>query len=248
MTAPLHRLGTTTSYHVVKSGWSLRVQKPAGAGSRGDDPDATQVVHREVTCTLADDGLVLGSGRYEVSPRMGPFLGIELPAGATLLWVSLNGTPVRPANDGPGRWQIPLAADSFGRVALLWRSDPIAGTTTTAPIPLPIVGRGRVPTVVTVRAPSGVELFSPYGRVASTSLERIEIEKASWLERGTAGSLEGLDRASHRDGENLVAVPRPTRASPPTRRARAGSRPSAHRRERALAVRRANQPSGSARR
>ncbi len=205
---PLHRVGTTTRYHVVKSGWSLRVQWPGGSWSRGTHTEGTHVEHADVTCTLADDGSLLGSARYEIGPRMGPFLNVELPAGAMLLWVSMNGTPVRPANDGAGRWQIPLTADSIGRVALVWRSDPIAGPPTFSPrpIPLPIVGRGHVPTVVSVRSPAGVELFSPYGRLARTSLERIELEKASWLERGTASSLAGLDHASRRDGENLVAA------------------------------------------
>ena len=198
------RAAAITSYHVVKSGWSLRVQRSDGPGSVA----GPRVVHGEVVCTLAADGSVFGLGRYEVGARSGSFLGVELPAGSAPLWASVNGTPARPLVAGPGRRQFPLAGESASRVALAWRSDPPApqAPTVPRPLPLPVVGRGLVPVVVRVRAGAGFEVTSAAGRLHPTGVERVELEKAGWVERETAEALSGLDRGSRRESENLVAA------------------------------------------
>jgi len=198
------RAAAVTGYHVRKSGWSLRVQRTR-TPAQGEGPRAR---HGEIVCTLAADGSVLGLGRYEVGPRSGPFLGVELPEDASPLWASVNGAQARPLVAGPGRWLIPLAGEPVSLVALVWRAGPPAPGRAGAgrPIPLPVVGLGQVPVVVTVRSPEGVEVSSPNGRLNASSVDRVELEKADWLGQETADALSGLDRGSRREGENLVAA------------------------------------------
>ncbi len=202
--APQTSSVTSYCYRVVRSGWSLRVQKPASS----TPGDGQGIAHGELTCTLAADGSVLGCGRYEVGPRSGPFLRLKLPGGSLPLWASINGTQAHPLDAGEGRWQIPLAEESVSRIVLIWRSAPPDGLPSLAPhpIPLPIVGQGHVPVVVTLRTPTGIEVSSPSGRLAPCGLERVELEKARWLVDETASALTALDRSSRRDAENLVAA------------------------------------------
>ncbi len=198
------RAATVTSYHVIKSGWSLRVQRSDGPTAA----DRPRVEHGEILCTLAEDGSTLGLGRYDVSARPGTFIGVELPEGATPLWASVNESTVKLLVAGPGRWQLPLPGEAENLVALVWRSEPTGAIRRKSPIPIPIpiVGHGAVPVVVTVRAAEGVAISSPSGRLSASNVERVELEKAAWAERETAESLSGLDRSSRRAGENLVAA------------------------------------------
>lgn len=207
LAASAPRTAPATTYRVVKDPWTLRIQKPGDRTPEGSDPDAPRPERAEVSCTLAADGTVLGIGRYEVGPRSGPFLGVEMRPGSAPLWASVNGTPAPPLKAGPGRWQVPLAEESVSRLALVWRSDPpVAAAGGPQPIALPVVGRGRLPAVVTVHAPPGVEVVSPRGRLSPSDVDRVELEKAGWLARQTAESLTGLDRGARRDGEDLVAA------------------------------------------
>jgi hypothetical protein len=201
--------GSAWNYQVVKNGWALRVQRPGDWGPGGPGRAEARVLHAELNCTLAADGSSFGMARYELEPRSGPFLGVSLDTSSEVIWTSVNGTPSQPLKSGPGRWLVPLNEDPVSRVILVWRSArPAPGGKLgggPSPVAVPVPTGGPVPTVVTVRAPDGLLITSPAGHFQPSSADQVELEKAKWNARDTAGSLQGFDRSSRRDGENLVA-------------------------------------------
>jgi hypothetical protein len=201
-----HRTASVTTYHVVKPGWSLRVRKAGDLTSNGADGEVPRVGRAEYTCSVATDGSLLGLARYEVGARSGAFLEVELPEGSTPLWAAVNGTPAQPLSAGRGRWEVPLAEESGSRLVLVWRSDASTSLSSMNPIALPVAGRALVPAVVTVFAPEGMEVASISSRLPATSADQVDLEKASWLARETAGMLAALDRNALRDVEDLVAA------------------------------------------
>ena len=201
-----HRTASVTTYHVVKPGWSLRVRKAGDLTHDGADREVPRVERAEYACSVATDGSLLGLARYEVGAHSGAFLEVELPEGSTPLWAAVNGTPAQPLGAGRGRWEVPLAEESSSHVALVWKSAPTTGLSSANPIALPVPGRALVPAVVTVFAPEGIEVASASSRLPATSADLVDLEKASWLARETAGMLPGLDRNALRDVEDLVAA------------------------------------------
>ena len=195
-----------TAYRVVKPGWSLRLEKPVEVNKVSGDTDQSALRHAELSCVLGADGSLWGSGRYQLSPRSGPFLGVEMPNGGVPFWVSVNGAPARLSKASAGRWEIPLMDELGGRVELVWRVEKAPAETVLHEVGLPIVGEGKVPAVVTIRAPGGLEVSGSPGRLVPISEERIDLEKAAWLGEQTIASLPTVDRRSRRDGEALVAA------------------------------------------
>ncbi|GAC1465659.1 MAG: hypothetical protein NVSMB9_05480 [Isosphaeraceae bacterium] len=200
------RNATTTGYHVIKDQWSLKVRRAAKSALETSSSHTAQVKNAAVACTLAADGSVLGRGLYQVSPHSSPFLPLRLEPGARPLWAAVNGNAERPLAAGPELWLIPVAEGKSNTVELVWRSE--AGNSRPSlprPLPLPRVGSGRVPTVVSVHAPDTLDVKSLDGHLVASSPEWIELAKARWLARTTAESLQALDQGSRIEEEDLVA-------------------------------------------
>jgi|GEM_PF-1275651 len=208
---PPPRGADTTTYHVFRPDWSLRVQKPGPAGNEADDADTPRVSRADLSCAVAVDGTVLGIGRFDLGPSTEAFLPVGLPSGSAPLWATVNGVPTRPLVAGPGRWLIPLPEVPVGRVGLVWRSEPATAdpgpspAPDARPIPLPKVGSGRMPTAVTVFAPAGSEVSGRAGQFSSAGPGRIDLEEARWLATEISGTLPAFDRSSRRDAEELVS-------------------------------------------
>jgi hypothetical protein len=201
--------GSTWNYHVDNKEGKLWVRKSDQPGAAASDRPEARATYAEIASTLAPDGSLWGLARYALEPRPGPFLALDFPRGSTPVWASVNGTATAPLGAGRGRWEVPLTEEPVSRVMVLWSADPPDPDLATGgpfPLPLPVAVGGAVPTVVTVRVPEGVAVASPSGLLAPSTVEAVELEKARWLERQTAGSLHGLDRSLRRDGENLAAA------------------------------------------
>lgn len=207
LTAAAPRSAPATSYHVVRGDWSLQVQRPGPPAAGAAAASGPQVARAEIECTVGADGTVLGVGRFDLTTPAGSFLPVGFGPGSVPLAASVGGNVARPLRAGPGRWLIPLAAETVGRVTLLWESKPPDGGRAARPnaIPLPDLGARAVPATVTVFAPAGVEVAGVSGRLAPASAERVALDQAGWLAERTAAMLPGLDRSSRRDAEDLVA-------------------------------------------
>ena len=112
------------TYRVRAEGWSLKVQPQFDRRTPGADEAGPRVSLADLRFTLAPDGSTQGMARYEVEPRSGPFLPIELAGGAEPLWVAVNDLPTRPWREAPGRWLVPLEEGGASQVELIWRGPP----------------------------------------------------------------------------------------------------------------------------
>ena len=198
------RAAEVTTYHVIRSDWSLRVLRPGSPEDGQANPDVPRVSRAELDCDFGADGSVVGVGRYHVGSPAGSLLPMHLAPGSLPVWVTVNGNPVRPLNAGPGRWLVPLPEKPFARVGLVWQAEP-SSVPAGGRIALPVVGGGRIPSVVTVRVPEGVRVQGIPGGLAPASPERLDLEVAGWLIGETAATLAALDRSSRRDAEDFVA-------------------------------------------
>lgn len=212
--APSLKSSATTSYHVVKPGWSLRLRKSGERRVPGIDREGSRVDQADLSCVIGADGSVIGQARYQVPARSGAFLSVALATGAEPLWATVNGSNSPPLRAEPGRWAIPLAEESVSRVNLVWKAGPapaIKGSSNPTldglhPIALPLVGRVPVPTTLSLRVPEGIDVSSPPGRMVSSNLAWNEQFRARAIARETIATLGRVDRTSRRDGENLVAA------------------------------------------
>ncbi|MBV8314062.1 MAG: hypothetical protein JOZ53_03920, partial [Planctomycetaceae bacterium] len=195
------------TYRVRAEGWSLKVQPQYDRRTPGVDEAGPLVSLADLRFTVARDGSTQGMARYEVEPRSGPFLPIELAGGAEPLWVAVNDLPTRPWREAPGRWLVPLEEGGASHVELIWRGPPVAAPTRTErPILLPSTGPARVPTLVTVRAPEDVTIRSLGRALEPIGPDQLELARAEWSARRIVETLGGLDRGSLRDRESLVSA------------------------------------------
>ncbi len=192
----------TTAYHVVKPGWSLRIAKRGDAIERPGEPEKRPSAdHVEIACTLAADGSSEGMALCDVERGAGAFLPVRL-ARAAPLWASVNGSPARLLKAGPDEWLIPLVEESESRVRLAWQGNALPS----GEVALPLLGRTATQALVTVRAPGGLLVESPSGRLPASVPERMDIERARWNSIRAQTYLKAFDRSSRRAGENLVAT------------------------------------------
>jgi hypothetical protein len=184
----------TSAYRVKVEGWSLRV-RPGDTGPSGTSEDSTRVSLADLVAVVSAEGAVLGSARYEVEARPGAFLEVDLARDGEILWAAVDHRPVLPlrSRSSTGRWLIPLEGSEASRVALLWRvvtPDPQGAMDRRMPLPRPILEQARVPTLLAVRAPASVAVRGQ--SLESTTRDRLEMEKAEWLEGRTAESIATL--------------------------------------------------------
>lgn len=204
-------------FHVRREGWTLKVQSAGEAepGVPGAGPAHVSIA--DLACAIRPDGSVVGQACYEVEPRSGLFLTIVPPVRSEPLWASVNNIPAPPLRGASGRWMVPLGEESTRpvQVRLIWRSarDAFDGMTNAGAqgngsrhLPLPALDQDRVPTLVTVSAPTTIEVRSPNVKFARVPRERIEIARVEWQGRRIAETLGNLDRGSRRDCEALISA------------------------------------------
>src|SRR5262249_34640131 len=144
----------------------------------------------DIACTLRGDGSTLGAVRYEVAPRSGPFLPVVLPEWSEPVCASVNANPVRPLRAALGQWLIPLEDDVANRVRLVWSSvaDPSRGREDHR-LALPEVRASPATALVTVRAPETIEVRTATAALEPVAADRLEVERAEWLEGRTSETL-----------------------------------------------------------
>jgi len=200
------------AYLVKREGWTMHIRAgdppdPAGAG-----PDGTGVEQADLACVVAADGSVAGEAIYDLRPRPGPFLTVDLPAGAEAVAGAADDAPAVPLHraggdgggGGGGRWSIPLGRGApTRRVTLTWRA-PAAGTGG-SPIALPAVAQPQVPTRLTVYAPEGMAVEAAGAAWLPAPGVVLELERAEGLARRLGERLGEFDRGSGPGREALVA-------------------------------------------
>ncbi|WP_422925379.1 hypothetical protein [Singulisphaera sp. PoT] len=194
-------------FHVRSTSWSLKVIPSRGARLTGADARPARVALADLGCEVMGDGSVLGLARYEVEPHSGTFLPLELPAGAELLWTSVNNLAERALKSVSGQWVIPIDDEAVSHVSLIWRGGPVAPEPLKGqPVSLPTLTQAKVTTLLTVRAPATVKLVPTDRRLVAVPRDRIETEKAEWLKRSIQDELVKIDRSSLRDRSRLMSA------------------------------------------
>jgi hypothetical protein len=192
----------STTYHVMRGDWSLRVNRSGRTGDDRPDRNVTRPARAEIQCMLAADETVWGLARYRLATPTEPFFAVDLPRGVTPIWASVDSRATVPLRSPSGGLLISLPEDAVDEVLLAWRSDtPARGS-----ISLPHVGTQPLPTVVQLCAPTGMAIAHRADQLLGANPETIDLEEARRLAIETIGGLTRFDRSSRRDAENLVAA------------------------------------------
>ena len=197
-----------TNYRVITPGWSLQV---GGAGEhREEGREQLRVPRAELDAVIDLKGNALGLARYDIGARSGAFLPLRIEGEATALYAAVNGSSASILKAGPGRWLVPLAAETTSRVSLIWSSTVPAGDAIESgrsiPLPLPVIESARIPVVVSVRAPAGVDVVSPHGPLRASNSDRLNFERAKGLSRQIIATVESFERSERKQGDDLVAA------------------------------------------
>ena len=197
------------AFHVVRESPILGVQLPRDAAGTSDSPDATaRLAFADVTVVVMPDHSSTGRATYELVPGSGSFLSFELPEGSSLLWATVDSSPVIPVRVKSGVWSIALEDRRQPHVGLIWRTDPIDRRSpgSTWPVGLPRVGHGTTTNLVTIYAPPAFSVEGDVAGLRTTSMARLEMARADWLARSINEFIARFDRSSNRDHEKLVPM------------------------------------------
>jgi hypothetical protein len=200
--ASTRRAEPVAAFHVVRSGWTVRISKPMSRSARLEGVVETA----DVDCLLRHDGWMIGTACFELPARGAPFLEFELPPESSVLHATVRGLVVRPLKSGAGLWKIPLSPEYGGQVSVVWESSaPPSGQRGPYPLALPAFAGERVPVVVSVRTPRSMNVTTQADRLTPSSAGSAYLTRASWIERSVLSSIPSLDRSSRISGENFVA-------------------------------------------
>ena len=196
------------AFHVVKESPILRVQLARDAGGTSESPDVSaRLAFADVTVVVMPDGSSMGQATYEPVPGSGSFLSFELPEGGSLLWITVDSSPVIPVRLKSGMWSIALEDRRQLHVCLIWRTAPTDRRAAGArPVGLPRVGQGAATNLVTVYAPADFSVEGESGGLRAASMARLEMARADWLIRSIKEFIARFDRSSNRDHEKLVPM------------------------------------------
>ncbi|QEH37894.1 hypothetical protein OJF2_64860 [Aquisphaera giovannonii] len=197
------------AFHVERDPWSLKVQLPPAPGASRGDADATaRAVSAEMDLTVLPDRSVRGRSVFEVQPRSGRFLAVELPPGGVMLWATADQAPARPVRAADLRWLVPLGDRAASQVAVFWGAPPPeagrAGAAWSQPIPA--AGPDRVPARVTIRVPEGLAVRAVSGELEATTADRLIFDRADRIRRQAGEFINQMDRGSSRDREHVAGL------------------------------------------
>ncbi len=199
--------GTPGGAYWVKKPWALRIQWPRATTEPIDPDGEARAEMAALSMTVLADGSAIGRGLYEIRPGGGRLLTVTLPAGASILWASLEPDPVVPLRAGPSSWSIPIDPRRPGRVCVVWQSPPISWNASgRGSIPMPGVGVEATPTFVRIAAPHRLAVRSKGPALQTVTAPRYDATRAEWLGRSIAESLAFLDRGSARDRDWIIAL------------------------------------------
>ncbi len=189
-------------YRVVREGWTLRVLAPIITGG----PTREAVIRlADLTCSLADDGVLIGRACYELDGRRASTLVITLPDGAEAMASDVDGTPVVPRVGGQGRVIVPLPEGTANRVVFCWRASPAPPDASGRhDMILPWVPGRRIPTLLSISGSDEIEIDA-VGETRDSLLVDLEATRAEAEARGIMDQVATLDRGSPRESANLLA-------------------------------------------
>ena len=196
------------AFRVERENWSLKVQIPPAAEARGSGEESATVVESDLDITVSPDRSLLGRAVYETRARTGRFLVASLPEASTVLWSTVDQTPVWPLRSAEGRWLVPLGDQGPYRVSLFW-SEPSAGAATSTggwSLTLPQVGTDRVSTLVTVHLPDGLTIKPSPPDLEPAAPDRVALERADQISRQITEFIAQMDRSSGRDRERVASL------------------------------------------
>ncbi len=200
---------TLGAFRVVKEAPVLKVQLPRETAGAGESrAGSARVGFADMTVVVMPDRSTLVQGTYEAVPGSGSFLSFELPEASTLLWATVDSSPVTPLRSNSGEWSIALEETRQPHVSLIWQtaatpSRPIGSDWSLA---LPRVGQGMTTNLVTFHLPDQYALRGEVAGLRRITLARLEMARADWLLRGINEFIQRLDRSANRDHQKLETM------------------------------------------
>jgi hypothetical protein len=191
-----------SAFKVSARRWTLRVR--AGEAP-GEGPEATRINMADYTATLANDGSVFGRVCFDLEPRPGRYLSLEVPSGVEPLGAEVDGSPAPLLARSSGPILIPLRGRVSSRVIFVWHSLPAstdADGRRTLLIPTP--SQPGTPMLFEVLAPEGTSVDLPSAGWEHLAPPLYQVERLEGANQRVLDRLERIDRSSSRERSALL--------------------------------------------
>jgi hypothetical protein len=202
MDSPIQR-----AFQVSGDQWNLLIKfgRPEKLSSRNQDDKRSSVSAASVDYVVSRDGSTWGKARYELEPRHGPFLALELPAQASIDWVSVDGIGVASLAREGGGWFVPLGDEDHRELIVAWHAPQATLVADSSKIlEIPKLDRPAGQTVVRVDAPESViPSMSGEGNVRVSNLASA-LAKIESLSQTITEALASFDRSSPVERESIL--------------------------------------------
>jgi hypothetical protein len=186
----------------------IQVSRSAAEVDRSQ-AEAARVALADLVLSVRPDRSIIGRAVYQTVPDSGRLLSIELPAGSSPLWATVDSNPAILFRSSPRTWSIALEGRPQATVCLIWKADPAPAPSSAAPLTQPIMlpkaGAGPVRTLLTFYTPTPWGVSGGFGSFERASMARLEMARADWMAHSINEFRTKLDRSSGRDHERLVS-------------------------------------------
>ena len=140
------------AYRVTGERWALKITVDGEQGPKdANHPGMTKVARARLRGSVGPLGEAIGLATYDLKPRPGPYLALNLSRAVDVPWASVDGSPAPVIRDGPGRWLVVHRDRNARRVDVTWSLTLIGACQSFGGIDrMALDGRGRCPDLAPV--------------------------------------------------------------------------------------------------
>lgn len=174
------------SFRVSATNWQLMLRPPEG-------PAIAAGALADLHVALSGDGSVVGWGHYTLGGTVPPFLSFRAGAGSEVLAAALDGRPLRLLRSADGGYVLPLAGRGESTLELAWKRGPTEQRMAEFDPALPVLGRPRPTTMVTLHTAAGARPIArddAWRELPPGSEATIRLENEAEVLRRSLGSSE----------------------------------------------------------
>lgn len=185
-------------YRVLNERWAMTI-RPAGDRPVESPGGTDAVLESQTSCSLRDDGLVLGTSTFLVDARLGSALRLRLGPQMEILAACVGGRPAPFFADREGICSIPFNLTDHIDVDVVW-SMKTSGPGTVA---LPRPDQRNVPTLVKICAAPSISVRVETPESEAIGIRSWRLEQAERIARRVIARIGEFDRSSPSEESEL---------------------------------------------
>ncbi len=199
------RAETVGAYRVTAEKWFLSIR--IGGDPRLDPGDGLgRIIDSQTSCSLRDDGKLIGTTTWLVDANVGRSLRFELGRRAKVLHAQAGHRSLPVLSGSPGAWTIPFDSAGILEVDVLWSDETSGDDPAAGELNLPRPLGFTAPTLVRLAASPAIEILTGTSAYESIGVHSWRIERTERLASRIRQFLEDFDRSSAQQAAALSVL------------------------------------------